>query len=271
MEGLRAIGAYNSFLEQNEQYYIDPRSLSRIAVLSDTTDTVVTYLNRLSENNLNYDVIFNYQAPREEHLKQYKVIVLPNTNPLSKSWCEVLAKWVQNDGGTLIVVQDASLFSASPVPAKENFGLGKLLEISKSEIPTSMKVIFRGQGTAVYLPNLVPAGEMCSLIQRYAGQSELVEVEKRDAILSNVAYQPKYRRVVLHLLNYRQDLEKEVRVTVRAPVEKIEILSPDHLGDTKAQVTQRGDSSEIIIPELQTYDVVAIYLSSKGGAPFGIL
>ena len=40
LDGLRAIGAYNSFLEQNEQYYTHPQSLSRIAILSDTTDIV---------------------------------------------------------------------------------------------------------------------------------------------------------------------------------------------------------------------------------------
>lgn len=267
MDGLRAIGVYNSFLETNEQYYTNPQSLSRVAIISDTTDTVVPYLNQLSENNLNYDVIFNYQTPREERLKQYKVIVLPNTNPLSKSWCEVLDKWVQENGGTLIVVQDASLFSSSPVPDNQDFGLGKLLGISKRNIPTSMKVISRGLGSAVYLPNQLSTGEMFSLIQRYVKQSEVVTVEPRDATLSNVAYQPKDRRIVLHLLNYQQELEKRIRVEVRAPVEKVEILSPDHLSETKAQVLGRGDRWEIVVPELQTYDLVAIYLSDKNNLP----
>lgn len=263
MDGLRAIGVYNSFLEQNEQYYTHPESLSRVAILSDTTDTVVPYLNQLSESNLNYDVIFNYQTPREERLKQYKVVVLPNTNPLSKSWCEVLEKWVQEDGGTLIAVQDASLFSSGPVPPNQDFGLGNLLGISKREIPTSMKVTSRGLGSVVYLPNQLSTGEMFSLIQRYVNQSEVVTVEPRDAILSNVAYQPKDRRIVLHLLNYRQELEKEIRVVVRAPVGKVEILSPDHLSETKAQVFRRGDRWEIVVPRLLTYDLVAIYLSDK--------
>ena len=263
MEGLRAIGVYNGFLEQNEQYYTVPESLSRVAILSDTTDDVVPYLNQLSEKNLNYDVIFNYQVPREERLKQYKVIVLPNTNPLSKSWCEVLAKWVQEDGGALIVVQDASLFSSSPVPANQDFGLGKLLEISKRELPTSMKVIHRGQGSAIYLPNQLPVGEMFSLIQRYVKQSELVNVEPREAILSNVAYQQKDRRIILHLLNYRQKLVNGIHIEVRTPVDKVEILSPDNLSKTKAQVLHRADHWEIVVPELQTYDLVAIYTSGK--------
>lgn len=270
MEGLRAIGTYNSFLEQNEQYYTHPQSLARVAILSDTTDTVVPYLNQLAKHNLNYDVLFNYQIPQEEHLKQYKVIVLPNTNPLSSVWCEVLARWVQEDGGTLIVVQDASLFSPSSASAMQDFGLGTLLGISKRKIPDSIEVRSQAKGSVVYLPNLPPAGEMFSLIQRYSKQLELVGVEPRDAILSNVAYQPEYRRVVLHLLNYRQESEKGLRVEVGAQVEKIEILSPDHLSTTKAQVLRRGDSWEIVIPELKTYDLVAIYLSGKGETSYGL-
>ena len=208
-------------------------------------------------------MIFNYQIPREEHLKQYKVIVLPNTNPLSRDWCDVLAKWVREDGGTLIVVQDASLFSSRPVPSNQDFGLGKILGISRRELPTSMKVTSRGLGSAVYLPNQLSAGEMFSLIQNYLKQSELVRVELRDAILSNVAYQPKDQRIVLHLLNYRQELERNIQVEVGVPVEKIEIMSPDRLSESKVQVLRHGGNWEIVIPELKTYDVVVIYLSQN--------
>ncbi len=204
MQELRAIGVYNQFLEQNEQYYTNPQSLARVAILSDTTDTVVPYLDQLSGHNLNYDVLFNYQVPHEENLKQYKVIVLPNTNPLSEQWCQILAKWVREDGGTLIAVQDASLFLSGPTSAKQDFGLGTLLGISKREIPTTMETHSRGAGSVVYLPNSIQPQGMMSLVRRFLKQSELVHVEAPDATLSNVAYQPAYKRVVLHLLNYRQ-------------------------------------------------------------------
>jgi hypothetical protein len=260
LEGLRAIGAYNSFLEQNEQYYTQPQSLSRIAILSDTTDAVVPYLNQIAKNNLNFDVVFNYQNPQEEHLKQYKVIVLPNTNPLNKSWCNALAKWVREDGGALIVIQDASLFSPGHISGSRDFGLGELLRISKREIPSSIEVRSRGKGSVVYLPTLPPTDEMCSLIQRYLKQTELVEVEPHAATLSNVAYQPANKRVVVSLLNYRQELEKGLQIEVRAPVEKVEILSPDHLSETKAQIRRNGSNWKMVIPELQTYDLVIISL-----------
>jgi hypothetical protein len=79
---------------------------------------------------------------------------------------------------------------------------------------------------------------MVSLIQQYLKHLALVEVEPREAMLSNVAYQPQEQRVILHVLNYRQVLEKGIRMWVRAPVERVEILSPDHLTNTTSVVTQ---------------------------------
>jgi hypothetical protein len=262
LKGWRAIGAYNAFLEQNEAYYTHPQSLARVAILSDTTDFVVPYLNQLSERNLNYDVMFNYQTPEEDHLKSYRVIVLPNTNPLSPEWCAALGRWVQEDGGTMISVQDASLFPPGAASADHDFGLGALLGISPRHIPTSPQVTSRGKGSAVYLPELPPAGEMLSLIRQYLKHPELVEVESREAIFSNVAYQPEERRIVLHLLNYRQELGRELHLQVHAPVRKAEILSPDPLKDTQAKIQIQNGESEIIIPELDTYDLVALYPAS---------
>jgi hypothetical protein len=263
LEGWRAAGAYNAFLEKNEPYYIHPQSLARVTILSDSTDFVVPYLNQLSERDLNYDVLFNYQTPQENILKRYRVVVLPNTNPLSPAWCAALSAWVQNDGGTLISVQDASLFPPGPAPADQDFGLGALLGITAKNIPASKLVRSRGTGTVVYLPQLPSAEDMLSLIRQYLRQSELVEVEPHDAILSNVAYQPDEHRVILHLLNYRQRLERQLRVQVRAPVMKAEILSPDRLDDATPKLKIQGQISEIVIPEIQTYDLVAIYLDGK--------
>jgi hypothetical protein len=270
LEGWRAAGAYNAFLEMNEPYYTHPQSLARVAVLSDSTDFVVTYLNQLSERNLNYDVIFNYQTPQEDRLRGYRVIVLPNTNPLSPAWCEALSQWVRNNAGTLISVQDASLFPQSSATADRDFGLGMLLGISLRTIPGSKQVHSQGKGSTVYLPQLPPAHEMFSLIQQYLQRSELVEVEPHEAILSNVAYQPEDQRVILQLLNYRQDLAQQLHIQVRAPVTKVEILSPDSLADTRAKVQVQGQDWEIIVPELRTYDLVAIYLNGRVDATHGI-
>jgi hypothetical protein len=262
LEGWRALGAYNAFLEKNESYYTHPQSLARVAILCDATDFIAPYLNELSERDLNYDVLFNYQTPREDRLRSYRVIVLPNTNPLSSEWCAALSRWVKDDGGTLISVQDASLFSPGSFSVQADFGLRGLLGFSDRNIPGSKQVLTQGKGSVVYLPQLLSAGEMFSLIQQYLRGSELVEVETHGATLSNAVYQPQEERIVLHLLDYPQKLERGLRVRVRARVKKVDILSPDSLEDTQAKLQIKGGESEIIIPELETYDLVAVYPTS---------
>jgi hypothetical protein len=95
------------------------------------------------------------------------------------------------------------------------------------------------------------------------GDSELVEVERRPAILSNIVYQSDKNRAILHLLNYRQDRQQNLRVRVRFPVARVEIFSPDALTIKRASVAPRGADWEVVVPELQTYDLVAIYAERK--------
>ena len=263
MQSLLAIGKYNAFLERNQQYLADPQSLSQVAVLSDTTDAIVPYLNQLAANRLSYDVIFNYQVPSRESFSRYKVIILPNTNPLSGAWCVALATWVREDGGLLIVVQDASLFAPEGTAAAEDFGLGTLLGLNKSGLPSSMQMWSRGKGTVIYLPKLPAAAEMSSLVRKNTKLAEPVEVEPRLAVLSTLAYQAKWRRLTLHLLNYRQRSEKGIHVTVGLPVERVDIFSPDRLGQTQLALHRKGDESTFVVPDLQTYDLIVIDLKNK--------
>ena len=259
---LEAIGRYNAFLEHQEDYYTHPDSTARVAVISDTTDAVIPFLNGLSSENLNYDVKFNYQHPTHEFLERYRVIVLPNTNPLAGEWIEALDKWV-GQGGTLIAVQDASLFSPDAGAADQEMGLGTILAVSRRNLPTTAHQNPRGKGLAVYLPELPPVPEMVKLIWRHLGDSELAQVERRPAILSNVVYQSDKNRAILHLLNYRQDRQQNLRVRVRFPVARVEIFSPDALTSKRASVAPRGAAWEVVVPELQTYDLVAIYAQRK--------
>lgn len=261
LEGLRAIGAYNAFLEENKQYYLHPSTLARTAVLSDTTDTLIPYLNDLSLEDLNYDVIFNYQAPGEDILKRYAVIFVPETNPLSSQWCAALSNWALH-GGTLIVVGDASLFPDGPASPGQDFGLKAITGVSVKALPKKMVTRSRGRGKAVYLPKRLPASEMCTLIRSFLRDSETIKVERRDAILSNAAYQHQFQRLIVHLLNYRQTPEKRIRIRVRLPVERVEVLSPDDISGETAVVDKQGHDAEIEIPEIRTYGICVIHLAS---------
>ncbi len=262
MKGLEAIGEYNAFLERHEEFFTNPESLARVAIVTDTTDTVTPQLDALSRENLNYDVMFNYQHPAQQKLENYKVIVLPNTNPLSAEWEVTLGKWVEA-GGTLMAIQDASMFSPEAAAPDHEMMLGPLLGISRRNLPADLHKTEKGKGVAIYLPQLPSAGEMAKLIRKHVGNSETVTVETRPAILSNVVNQPGKNRLVVHLLNYRQDHQQNLRVRVRRSVSKVEIVSPDAISTRQASVHQIAGEWEVVIPELETYDVVAIYTDGK--------
>jgi hypothetical protein len=261
-KGLEAIGAYNAFLERNEELYTHPESLARVAVLTDTTDTVTPFLESLSRENLNYDVMFNYQHPAERKLENYRVIVLPHTNPLSAEWRQALENWT-NAGGTVIAIQDASMFSPGAAAPGDEMVLGPLLGISRRRLPNEIHKAAKGNGEAIYLPETPRGGDLARLIREHAASSEAVSVETRPAILSNVVEQPEKNRMILHLLNYRQDRQQNLRVHVRRPLGKVELFSPDSIRIRKPAVRRKDGEWEIVIPELMTYDVVAIYTTAK--------
>lgn len=223
---------------------------------------MIPFLNALSAENLNYDVKFNCQHPTRDFLERYRVIVLPSTNPLGGEWIEALGKWV-GEGGSLMAVQDASMFSPGESTADQEMGLGTILGVSRRSLPATAHENRRDKGLTVYLPELPPVPEMAKLIRRHLGDSELAEVERCPAILSNIVYQTDKNRAILHLLNYRQDRQQNLHVRVRFPVGRVEIFSPDALASRRASVARRGGEWEVVVPELQTYDLVAIYAERK--------
>jgi len=168
-------------------------------------------------------------------------------------------EWVAEDSGTLIAVQDATLFQPEPADASRDFGLGRLLGISKQSLPNEMKTTIAGKGHATYLPRLLPANQMAVLIERHLGATEAVKVEPRTAVLSSAYAQTEGRADRVHLLNYRQDRQQGIKIEVRAPVARAAIISPDRLQRAQPIIHRKGTSSEIVVPELYTYDVVAIY------------
>jgi hypothetical protein len=265
MAGLNAIGAYNQFLEENEQYYINPQSLARVAVLADDTDRIVPYLNQLSQYDLNYDVLFNFEAPEKEKLRQYEVIILPRTNQIGRAWLDALAKWMQEDGGTVITDQDPSLLSSGEPSLSNGAVQGETQGIAKDNNSQVVPNGAAGRSSVVRLPEMPAADKMVPLSLQFVRRSQIIEVEHRDSVLSNVAFQAEKRRIVLHLLNYRQEVEHDLHVTVRLPVAGVSVLSPDAIDKSAVQINHVGDSWELVIPEVKTYDLVAISLAGESG------
>ena len=256
MGGLKAIGQYNSFFEKHQQYYANPRSAARIAVISDTTDRVVPLLNRLAAFNLQFDVLFNYQTSALEKLRSYPVVLAPHTNPLSNQFCAALAQFVKN-GGTFIAIQDASLFGLLG-ESRADFGLAGVLGISMRRLPSEKTVVVLGRGKAIYYPFLPDAAKLAFELKSLVEADEAVEVEVPQNVLYNVLRQERSRRLLVHLLNYTQKRLTDIKIRVRGKVTAAQVLSPDGGLERPIRVVANGPVTSIEVPELLTYDLVPI-------------
>lgn len=81
----------------------------------------------LLEDRIPFDMV-NDQLLEEEHLKQYKLLLLPNIAALSDKQCEQLNQFVER-GGSIVATFETSLYDEEGKP-RGNFGLSKLFGVS---------------------------------------------------------------------------------------------------------------------------------------------
>jgi hypothetical protein len=276
LENLKAIGQYNQFLQENENYYTSPQSVAKLAIISDTSDRIVPLLNDLAAMNVQFDILFNYQEPDLPTLKKYTVVLLPNTNPVSERLCANLAQFTRQ-GGTLIAVGDASVYPG-PGETRNDFGLAEVLGVSLRKLPKDKTTNLVGSGKAIYYPAYGDIARVLSIpddpswlslnrnlladlgheLKSLAGSSETLSVHAPPTVLYNVVRQAEPRRLVLHLLNYAQEPTFDITVEVRAPVGHVESRSPDVPGVVSLPVKTNGTVSTFEAPRLVTYSLISI-------------
>lgn len=84
----------------------------------------------LIEDRMPFEMV-NDQLMDAEHLKPYKLLVLPNIAALSNKQCDQLRKFVQN-GGSLLATYETSLYDEAGKPRAE-FGLADLFGVAYSQ------------------------------------------------------------------------------------------------------------------------------------------
>jgi hypothetical protein len=81
----------------------------------------------LVEDRMPFDMV-NDKLLDEEHLRNYKVLILPNIAALSDAQCEQLRQFVQK-GGSIVATYESSLYDEDGKP-RSNFGLSDLFGVS---------------------------------------------------------------------------------------------------------------------------------------------
>ena len=80
-----AVAEYNAFLRKYAQFYQEPISLARIAVIVDSRVTDLAFLDALAAHNVIYDVVFEQDATSVNLLRYRLVIAAPSVS-LQPQW-----------------------------------------------------------------------------------------------------------------------------------------------------------------------------------------
>jgi hypothetical protein len=132
---------YNKYYK-SEKYLRNTASMSRVGmVYSEQTDRkyggqpwqaasrehALGMYHALVEDSMPFDMV-NEKLLDEEHLKPYKLLVLPNIAALSDAQCDQLRKFVER-GGSLVATFETSLYNEEGKP-RSNFALADLFGVS---------------------------------------------------------------------------------------------------------------------------------------------
>jgi len=227
-----AIGQYNRFFADNEEYYVNAKPLAPLAVVLDDRSLDVGLLNGLSARGVVYNVLYEHDLTPQK-LAPYAAAALITADTVRDKALAALEGFV-NRGG--------KLFSAG--------NAGTLDENGR----TRPKPALLARGT--YYEKLPGADELAGALASIRGR---VSMEARPGILFHAAQQNTGRpRLLVHLLNYTASPARGVKLRVQGKFSSARLLSPDSTRTAVRLVPAGGSSVEVEIPELATYSLVVL-------------
>jgi hypothetical protein len=240
-----AIGKYNRFFAEHEQYYTGTQSLSPVAVVLDDRSESVPLLNGLAARRVLFDVIYERDLSAER-LAPYHAVALLTAQTVRERALSVLENFVAAGG---------RLFATSDVAAYDETGRKR-----------SRPVWFgqkTGKGECIYYDRIPPLDELAKTLLQAGGPGP-VQVEAPSGICSNVVAQPKNGRTIVHLLNYAPKPAEGIKVVLRKKYRSIWLVSPD--GGQKLQLElPTGSPAELELPAVTVYSF--LILESNSASP----
>jgi len=251
----KTIGKYNEFFQQHASYYQNTASVSEIAVLMDDEGEQIGLLNALSANRFLFDVILNGQVEKSA-LKPYWVLLALDVKYIDDETFSAVSDYV-NEGGTLITTRNSFLFDQF-YRQRYNVIRNRLL----GGYPPLGNGHEEVEYTVICYPEMPKLEQLIPDIDNITGR-QIVDIDAPDFVLYNVTWQKTQNHLVLHLINYSQQLTENIAVEVDAQVESVKLLSPD---DVKKEIesteTYEDGMTRFLVPELLTYNLILIKLPS---------
>ncbi|MFC2076927.1 alpha-amylase family protein [candidate division KSB1 bacterium] len=295
--GLPKDDNWNKYID----YYRDVETVTDVAVLRSYPSlaynseaplkSTLGFEQTLIQSKVPFDIIFEKNLT---NLSKYKVLVLANTECLSDGDVELVRAFVKNGGG-LVATGSASLYNQWRRP-RPNFGLGDVLGLTADEadktrqgyrISDAMstwigvegintRMTKSGKGRAVYVPRVTPSyegsgvqlklpvnwPELLDAVKWAAGGELSLDIDAPLTVVANLCR--KNNNLMLHLVNFKQDLIENIPVNMTVPdgkkVKSIKLVSTDRAGEQKVKFEQEKDRLSFRVPQLTIYDMLIISL-----------
>ncbi|HET8666541.1 MAG TPA: hypothetical protein VFM10_01095 [Terriglobales bacterium] len=237
------ISRYFTFLSDHQDLYTDVACVSKIGVISpphipsfEVSLKRDNLYNTLAESNVMYEVVLLHRLT-PELLSPYKLIIIPDIPWMDAGQIAAIRAY-KKAGGKVYTI------GSSP----------ELRELADEQSPAAMLEEAR---------NEAGRRDLLIRIEQLSGE-QVIAIPGVDHVAANVVKKTDSDRVILHFVNYDKPL-KNVRVRLnldgfakQIDGKRIQLFSPD--GGTKdlKVASVRGPQIELVLPELDVYDVVAI-------------
>ncbi len=233
----QAIGRYNRFFADNEDYYVDARPLASLAVILDDRSDGVELLNGLASRNVIFDVLYEHDATPAK-LKPYAAVALLTAETVRDRTVKAIEEYLAAGG---------KVVAAGNVATRDERG-------STRPQPSFLHTK-AARGQCVYFDK-VPAIDELARTLVAADRPPLVGVVAPQGVLYNVVEQPKTGRIIVHLLNYTLQPISSIQVTAHGDFGKVRLLTPDSTREPVLVTAASSISTEVHVPSLGIYSIL---------------
>ncbi len=241
-----AMGIYNKFFKENQDYLVHPGSASNIGMIGQTEGDpnnermLITYLDKLSTYNIQYDVLLGIDFSKAR-LEKYKSLVLMGWLNIDEVQSAILKQWVTN-GGKLLVFgkrdQRTSMLQMILKDGLQPLGHGEIYFSEDSPYPKAL------------------SDQLISLTK----EDQAVSVKAPWYLLHHIIKQEDKSRLIVHLLNYSQNVYSGTEITLNNDLpykDTALLLSPDMKKPQLIKGTKDGNGKiSFKLPEIKIYSML---------------
>jgi hypothetical protein len=233
-----AIGKYNRFFAEHEEYYTGTRSLAPIAVVLDDRSENVALLNGLAARGVLFNVIYERDLTPQK-LAPYRAVALLTAQTVHERALSALERFVTT-GGRLFAAGDAAAYDEIGRPRPRPAWFGQIT----------------GKGESVYYEQIPSLDELAATL-RQAGGPGPIEVQAPAGVCFNVVKQPNSGRTLVHLLNYAATPAEPVSVVLHGKYASAWLISPDKPEKLTLAVPS-GSPAELRLPAVGIYSLLVL-------------